>query len=285
MSRRGQFLLFLPALLLFLVFVLIPSTRTLFDSFHQQDGAESHFVGALYYRFAFDDPKFHTALSNNFQYLGWTLLFEVVVGLGLALGLESDSRFHRWLRIAFFAPTVLSMVVVGLVFGFLFKDGVGLLPGMLGPDRSVLTISVISGWAACGFFMIIFLAGLANIPQETLEAARLDGAGPWELFWHIKLPLLKEMIGVALLICFTGAFKAFDLFWVLVPNQDHSSIVATVLVQEVIKFDNRGYGSTLAVLLTLLVLVSMALALALRAALGWWIAPAKSTPQLNPPIQ
>jgi ABC-type sugar transport system permease subunit len=106
--------------------------------------------------------------------------------------------------------------------------------------------------------MVIFLGGLANIPDELLEAARLDGAGAWQSFWRIKLPLLREVIFVALLICFTGAFKAFDLFWVLLPNQDHTSIVSTLLVKEVVKYDNKGYGSTLAVLLTLLVLATVA---------------------------
>src|SRR5438034_7892878 len=151
------------------------------------------------------------------------------------------------------------MVVIGVVFGFLFKDGVGVLPGLLNERRALVTISVISGWASAGFFMVIFLAGLANVPEEVLEAARLDGAGAWQTFWRIKFPLLKEVIYVSLLICFTGAFKAFDLFWVLLPNQDHTSIVSTLLVKEVVKFDNKGYGSTLAVLLTILVLLIVAL--------------------------
>src|SRR6185369_15746164 len=153
----------------------------------------------------------------------------------------------------------LSMVVVGLVFGFMFKEGVGLLPGLLRENRALVTISVISGWASSGFFMVIFLAGLANIPEEVLEAARLDGTNAWQSFWRIKLPLLKEVIYVALLICFTGGFKAFDLFWVMLPNQDHTSIVSTVLVKEIIKYDNKGYGSTLAVALTSLVLATVVL--------------------------
>jgi len=256
MNRRGQILFFLPALLVFLVFVLIPSTQTLIDSFYSHQGIKRQFVGGLYYRYALTDPKFHLSLANNTGYLLWTLLFEVVVGLALAVSLERNTRFNSFLRVAFFSPAVLSMVVVGLVFGFLFKEGVGVLPGLLNEGRALLTISVISGWASAGFFMIIFLAGLANIPEEVLEAARLDGASAWQTFWRIKLPLLKEVTGVALLICFTGAFKAFDLFWVLLPNQDHTSIVSTLLVKEVIKFDNKGYGSALAVILSVLVLAT-----------------------------
>jgi len=230
MTRRGQILFFVPALLVFLVFVLIPCTQTLLDSFFLHQGARRHFVGTLFYRYALTDPKFHQALANNLVYLLWTLLFEVVAGLALAVGLEKETRRHHLLRIAFFSPAVLSMVVIGMVFGFLFKDGVGIFPGLLDESRALLTISVVSGWASCGFFMVIFLAGLANIPVELQEAARLDGAGPWQMFWRVKLPLLREVIAVALLICFTGAFKAFDLFWVLLPNQDHTSIVSTLLV-------------------------------------------------------
>jgi raffinose/stachyose/melibiose transport system permease protein len=261
MTRRGQLLFFVPALLLFTVFVLLPSTQTLIDSFYAHDAGHRRFVGDLYYRFALADPKFHQSLDNNLVYLLWTLLFEVVSGMTLAVGLERQGRLTSFLRVAFFAPSVLSMVVIGLVFGFFFKDGVGVFPGMLSETRALLTISVISGWAYSGFYMVIFLGGLANIPNELLEAARLDGCNPWQTFWRIKLPLLREVIYVALLICFTGAFKAFDLFWVMLPNQDHTSIVSTLLVKEVIKFDNRGYGSTLAVLLTLLVLATVAVIL------------------------
>jgi raffinose/stachyose/melibiose transport system permease protein len=207
----------------------------------------------MYYRFALEDPKLLRALANNFGYLLWTLLFEVCVGLWLAVKLERDNRLNRFLRVAFFSPAVLSMVDIGLVFGFLLKDGIGLFPGLLTENRALLTISVISGWAYCGFYMVIFLAGLASIPGEILEAATLDGASGWQTFWRIKLPLMREVVWVALLICFTGAFKAFDLFWVLLPNQEHTAILSTLLVQEVIRFDNRGYGSTIAVILTILV--------------------------------
>ena len=261
MSRRGQIVFFLPAFLVFLVFVLIPSTQTVIDSFYAHDTLRHHFVGGLYYRFAMTDPKFHQSLANNLVYMLWTLLSEVALGLALALGVEKETRFNHLLRVAFFSPAVLSMVVIGLMFGFFFKDGIGVVPGLLNEGRALLTISVISGWASAGFFMVIFLAGLAGIPEEVLEAARLDGATPGQTFWRIKLPLMKEVIYVALIICFTGAFKAFDLFWVLLPNQDHTSIVSTLLVHEVIKFDNQGYGSALAVILTLLVLTAVAVIL------------------------
>ena len=80
------------------------------------------------------------------------------------------------------------MVVIGLVFGFLFKEGVGLFPSLLIPSRALLVVSLVSGWAYAGFFMVIFLAALAAIPQDILDAAALDGANGWQTAWRVKVP-------------------------------------------------------------------------------------------------
>src|SRR5436309_7014953 len=150
MTRRGQLLFFLPALLVFAVFVLLPSTQTLLDSFYQFHGKQRAFAGALYYRFALSDPKFHQSLANNVIYIGWTLLFEVIVGLALAVALERENRLNNFLRIAFFSPSVLSLVVNGPVFGFRFKVGVGVWPCMLDESRAVLTLTMKTGSPSCG---------------------------------------------------------------------------------------------------------------------------------------
>jgi raffinose/stachyose/melibiose transport system permease protein len=264
MSRRGQFLFFAPGMIVFLVLVLLPATQTWIDSVSTLQQGRRIWMGFELYQLALHDSHFQQAISTNVQYFAWTLLFEVAVGMALAVGLERESVRNQILRVIFFAPSVLSLVVVGLVFGFLFKDGVGLLPGWLNASNAVLTASVVSGWASAGFFMVIFLGGLAGIPQEVIEAAQLDGASRWQLFWRIQLPLLREVSWVALLVCFTGAFKAFDLFWVLFRNQEEGSIVATLLVKEFFQFNHPAYGSTLAVLLTVLVVGGTLIGLAIH---------------------
>jgi raffinose/stachyose/melibiose transport system permease protein len=254
-GRQRPLLFLLPALLVYGLFVLLPATQTLFDSFHRVDptGARE-FVGLLYYDYALGDARLRESFGNNLGYFFYTVLFEVAVGLALALALEKPGPGRQVLRVAFFAPVALSMVVIGLVFGFLFKDGIGVFPGWLSPERALLTISLVSGWAFCGLYMVIFLAGLSGIPDDLEEAAALDGASRLQTVVHVKLPLLRGSLGVALVLCFTGAFRAFDFFWVMVPNQDHTSIVSTLLVREFLHFDNVGYGSTLAVILTAFVL-------------------------------
>jgi raffinose/stachyose/melibiose transport system permease protein len=267
-NRQRQALLFLiPAFLIFGTFVLIPATQTFLDSFHRVDPSGAReFVGLFHYDFALNDVRLRDSFLNNVTYFLYTVLFEVVVGLVLAFALEKPGRGVTLLRIAFFAPVALSMVVVGLVFGFLFKDGIGVFHegGFLQPEKALLTISLVSGWAFCGLYMVIFLAGLSSIPTELEEAAALDGATGWQTIFHVKLPLLRGSLGVALLLCFTGAFRSFDFFWVMVPNQDHTSIVSTLLVREFLHFDNVGYGSALAVLLTVFVFASLGIAHGVR---------------------
>lgn len=255
MTRRNQLLFSLPALGLVGLFVLLPSARTFIDSFFAGHDRAPFFVGTRYYEYALTDPKLHLALKNNWVYFLWTLLFEVGAGLALALGLERQSRWNHFLRLTFFSPAVLSMAIIGLVFGFLFKEGIGLFPAIWTEKSALVLISIVSGWAYAGLFMMIFLAALAAIPTEILEAAFLDGAGRWAVFWRIKLPLLGPVMGVSFFICFTGAFKAFDLFWVLAPNQESTSIVSTVLIKEVFQFGDRGYGAAIAVLMSVLVLL------------------------------
>ncbi|MBI1842445.1 MAG: sugar ABC transporter permease [Verrucomicrobia bacterium] len=240
-------------MLVFALFVLLPATQTWVDSVVVWKQGRAEWLGLGLYKMALADGRFQRALGSNLVYFLWTLLFEVVAGLMLALGLERNTRWNQWLRVIFFAPAVLSMVVVGLVFGFLFKDGVGLLPGWLNEGNALLTVSLISGWASAGFFMVIFLGGLAGIPEDVLEAARLDGASAWQTFWFVKLPLLREVVYVALLVCFTGAFKAFDLFWVLFRNQEEGTIVGTLLVREFFQYGHPAYGSALSAILAAVV--------------------------------
>jgi ABC-type sugar transport system permease subunit len=121
MTRRGQLLFFVPAFTLFLVFVLLPSTLTLLESVYPRTEDGREWVGGLFYSYALTDPQFRQSLGNNLVYLFLTLIFEVVVGLALAVGLQREGRLNNFLRIAFFSPNVLSLVIVGLVFGFLFK--------------------------------------------------------------------------------------------------------------------------------------------------------------------
>lgn len=254
---------YLPGLAVFLVFVLIPASLTVLQSLTARAADGSMHLTTQHYRFFLTDAEGVASFKMNLIYLGLTLISEVGLGLGLALLLQKDSKLNLWVRLACFSPGVLSLVVIGLLFGFMFKDGIGMFPGWLQEGRAIFTISAVSGWAYCGSYMFIFLAGLSGISPSLLEAAQLDGCSRWAIIQRIQLPLLRPSIEAAVVICATGAFKAFDLFWVMLANQDHTSIVGTLIMREMFRFENREYACALATMLGLCVCLLSMLAL-------WW---------------
>ena len=180
------------------------------------------------------------------------------------------STGRLWFRVAIFTPVMLPMVVVAVLWSFVYNPDFGLLNGALGAlgleglqriwlgdtSTALLAISVVSGWVFAGFYMMIFYAAFRQIPSEVIEAARLDGAGEWALFRRVKVPMIRGATGVAVLLCVTGGFQGFDLFFVLTNGGPYGSteIPTTLLVKTVFRDGEVGYGSAMAVLLTAIVL-------------------------------
>jgi len=123
-------------------------------------------------------------------------------------------------------------------------------------STALLAVSFVSGWVFAGFYMMIFYAAFRQIPNEVLEAARMDGAGEWALFRLVKVPMIRNAIAVAILLCVTGGFQGFDLFFVLTNGGPYGSteIPTTYLVKTVFRNGDVGYGSAMAVVLTAIVL-------------------------------
>ncbi len=227
------------------------------------------FVGLDNYARAASDAVFRGSFVHVLIYIAATLFLEVMVGLGLA-GLVSMSTGRLWFRVAIFTPVMLPMVVVAVLWSFVYNPDFGLLNGALGAlglqglqriwlgdtSTALLAISVVSGWVFAGFYMMIFYAAFRQIPSEVIEAARLDGAGEWALFRRVKVPMIRGATGVAVLLCVTGGFQGFDLFFVLTNGGPYGTteIPTTLLVKTVFRDGEVGYGSAMAVLLTAVVL-------------------------------
>lgn len=271
-----------PALALYLCFVVGPVLVAGGLSLYEWDGiGPARFVGAANYtRALFGDPIFLRSFGNNALYVGITLAVEVGFGLFFAAALQARLPLAPFWRALFFSPMVLSMVVVGLLWSFVLSPDIGLLNGALralgrpewahpwlGDDRTALVaISLISGWRYAGFYMALFAAGLTRIPIEVLEAARLDGASEAALFRRVTLPLLAPVTAVAVLLCVTGGFQAFDLFFVLNDGGPfHSTETPSLwMIKKAFNRQSLGYGAALGVLLTLVVAAVGALQLRLR---------------------
>lgn len=261
----------LPALVLYLLFVVGPALAAAVVSLFQWDGVgAARFVGlANYGRALAGDPIFLRSFANNIVYIGITLLVELGFGMAFAAALQARLPLAGFWRALFFSPMVLSMVVVGLLFSFVFNPDMGLLNralraaglgswerAWLGDDRTALAaVSLVSGWRYAGFYMALFAAGLARIPREVLEAGRLDGAGERALFTRVTLPQLAPVTAVALLLCVTGGFQAFDLFFVMTDGGPfHSTEVPALwMIKKAFNRQSLGYGSALGVILAAVV--------------------------------
>lgn len=266
----APYLFLAPAMLVFGAAVLLPMAFTVGFSFTRWNGfGPMTFVGLENYLTAATDPTLRESFAHVLIYIAATLVLEVAVGLGLA-GLVAARGGALWFRVAIFAPVMLPMVVVAILWSFIYNADFGLINatlvalGLDGLQRvwlgdtstALLAVSVVSGWVYAGFYMMIFFAAFRQIPTEVLDAARIDGAGEWALFRRIKVPMVRNVTAVAVLLCVTGGFQGFDLFFVLTNGGPYGAteIPTTYLVKTVFRNGDVGYGSAMAVVLTAIVI-------------------------------
>jgi raffinose/stachyose/melibiose transport system permease protein len=269
-SKWSPYLFVAPALVVFGVTVLAPILATFGLSFFDWSGyGTPRFSGVSNYLRAWHDPVYLNSYWHVAVYVAATIVLEVMVGLAMAAAV-SARRGTGLYRVAFFVPVLLPMVVVAVLWSAVYNADYGLINSGLeavglgdwrrvwlgNPATALLAISVVSGWVFAGFYMAIFYAALQRIPKDLLESARLDGAGEWTTFRRIKLPLIRDVREVALLLCVTGGIQVFDLVFVLTNGGPYSrtEVPTTYLVKVVIRDQEVGYGSALAVILTLVVL-------------------------------
>lgn len=270
-ARWIPYFLVAPAFLIFSVAILGPILATFGLSVTDWDGFSTpKFVGLDNFNRAFDDNIYMASYWHAGVYIAATLILEVLVGLLLA-GLVSAKRNSTFYRVAFFTPVMLPLVVISVLWSFLLNPDLGILNRLLDQigleswkriwlgDQStaLLSLSVISGWIYAGFFMAIFYAGFQRIPSTIIESARLDGASEWKLIRHIKIPMVRNLTEVAILLCFIGGIQVFDLVFVLTNGGPYETtqFPTTYLVRVVFRDQQMGYGSALAVILTVVVVL------------------------------
>lgn len=243
---------------------------TIWLSFNSWSGTNDiKFIGFDNFTRALHDDVYRSTYVHTLIYIAATLVLEVAVGFALAGLVSVKGKRTIWYRITFFIPVMLPMVVIAVLWSFIYSDDGGLLNSFLtaigqedlrrvwlgDPQTALIAISVVSGWIYAGFYMAIFYAALQRVPASLQEAARLDGVSEWSLFFKIKVPLVRGMTEVAVLLCITGAFQSFDLFYVMTNGgPDHATeIVTTYLVSIVFRDHEVGYGAALSVIMTIVV--------------------------------
>ncbi|AUZ27764.1 carbohydrate ABC transporter permease [Bacillus cabrialesii] len=270
--------LFLVPALVFLLFVYIPIFENVFLSLFQWSSfsPEKTFIGLKNYVELFHDPVFYQALTNNVLYAVISIICQVFGGLILAAVLE-DKLVRKWspfFRTVFFLPVVISMTVIALLFDFIYNPETGLLNQLLqavgldqltrawlGEDSTaMLSVIFVSQWQSVGYIAMLYIVSIQKIPDELYEAARLDGAGKIQQFFHITIPQTKEMSFVAVVMTLTGAFTVFNEPYILTGGGpgNASEVLSTFLYKSAFTKDMMGYASAIA---TVVLIITLALSL------------------------
>lgn len=275
-TLKGQklaiFVGLLPALLIYLGIAVIPIAISVYYSFMNWNGLSAMtFVGFDNFKLIFNDSVFWKSVVNNIIIMVSGIFGQVPLGLLLALLLNSKLKGGTFFRTVGFMPVVIPAVIVSLIWGMVYNTEYGFLNGFLGligleswqqnwlgnPSYSMISLAVAYIWQNCGFYMIIFLAALQNIPNEVYEAAELDGATGIKKTFHITIPMIKETIFVAIVYCISTSFRVFDLIHVMTGGGPaHNTEVMTIYMYNKTFISLQfGYGSAVSVLILLFSLV------------------------------
>lgn len=272
--RLGQYqmnLFYLPALILFALFVIYPFICGIFLSTTNWNGYSQVYknVGLKNYLKMFADKNFYTALGNTLIYGFGSTLLQNVLGLALALFLNSKFRGRSFLRAVIYLPVMIAPLIMGYIMYFFFTYNRGALNDILqlfgkapvdwlavGP-RAVVLMTVVNALQFVGVSMVIYLAGLQNIPAMYYEAAAIDGVGSFAQFRYITLPLLSPAVQSAVVINLIGGLKLYDIISALTSGgpgyASHS--LSTLIHRTYFGSENAGYASAIGLAAFLLILI------------------------------
>ncbi|WHY74544.1 carbohydrate ABC transporter permease [Fictibacillus enclensis] len=262
----------LPALVCYVIFLVIPIIRTVQYSFYQWDGASPFmiFVGLRNYNRLIHDPIFWSALGHNIFWILATIILPLGVGLLLAILLSNKVVKGKLIfRVSFFLPVIISLVAVGIIWNWIYHPDFGIVNSILrsigldpltqpwlGNEKTVLPALLIAGsWTYYGFCMVVFLAALQGVDKTYYEAAKIEGATAFQTFFYVTVPLLKGTITLLVLNSLIGSFKVFDLIFLMTKGGPYhsSEVIGTYMFNEAFSMNDVGYGAAISIALALLI--------------------------------
>jgi raffinose/stachyose/melibiose transport system permease protein len=275
------YLFILPVLLLYIVFVLRPTLQTFWLAFYEWNGIsiDREWVGLANFQRLFVDPIFWQALQHSLIWTAVVVTFNLVVGLIAAALLAGSIRGRLILQLGYFLPVVQASIVTAMIWRWIYAptgvlntglETLGLrflARGWLGDFAVVLpALAIASSWMTFGLSVVILLAGMQSIDPTLYDAARVDGAGYGRMFLDITIPSLRNTITIVILLALVDAFKVFDIIWATTEGGPirATEVLSTYLFKEGFQKNQYGYGSAIAVALSLIILVSSILNLTIR---------------------
>jgi raffinose/stachyose/melibiose transport system permease protein len=276
-NSRGKnisaYLFLIIPLIVYVAFFVIPNLGSLFYSFFKWNGLDpvKNFVGITNYIRLFKSSVFLLTLKNTVFYALALILGYNIFGLIIAVLIYKKSKINNFFRTIYFLPAIFSSVSVGLVWSFIYDPNIGALntilkyiglenlttPWLSNPKIAIFAVVLIHMWATIGYSMVVYIAGLQDIPEELYEAAEVDGVNIWKKFFYITLPLLRNSIMINIVLATINGFTSFDFIYIMTRGGvNHSSeVLATLLYREGFNYGNIGYSSAIAVFLVIIVLL------------------------------
>ena len=272
-STIKAYLFLLPAFVVFCSVVIFPTIYSFYLSFFSWNGiGDKKFVALKNYINLFTvDPVFLTALKNNFLWIIMIVFFTVTVSLLLAVVLNRSFKGRVVYRAIFYIPYMLSWVVVGVIWKWMYNPNMGFINECLkamglanlkltwlsDPKIALYCVYVAALWQGVGQPMILFLSGLQTIPTDVLEAATIDGAGKVRTFVSITIPMLKETFVVVFATLIIAAMKVYDIIKVMTGGGPGNSTetLATYMYSQTFMYSNFGKGSAIASVMFLMMIV------------------------------
>jgi multiple sugar transport system permease protein len=269
-SKYIPYLFLIGPLILYLVWVIGPMMYTFYLSLTKWDGLTAPvFTGLSNYERLFRDPVFYTSLQNNLKWIGSFITVPVVLGLGLAMALNTSVPGAKILKASFYSPLVLSLVVCGLIWSWMYQPANGLINSVLrritgnpeleigwlsDSDLVMWSIIIVAVWRQVGYVMVLYLAGLQGIDPQLIDASKVDGASGIQTFRHVILPLLAPVTVIVVVISIIDSLRAFDLVSVMTRGGPYnsSSVLANFMYIEAFNNYKMGYSAAISVILFLI---------------------------------
>lgn len=277
-----KYLFLVPAAVLYIAFFIYPFIQSICFSLTSWDGAQpvKEFVGLANYGKLLKDGLVWLSLSHNVIWVIIGTVVPIAIGLFLAVLVWGPVRGKMVFRTIYFMPQVLSSVIIGIIWGWVYNPVFGILNrgleaiglgslarGWLGDVHLALYAVLLAAiWGRIGFCFVIFLAGLQNVDMELLDAAQIDGANAWRRFWNVTLPQLSYVITLIMTTSLIGGFSVFDIVYAMTGGgpANRTELIATYTFEKAFGQSEIGYGAALSTLMTVISLLTAVIYLRAR---------------------
>jgi trehalose/maltose transport system permease protein len=272
-QTRLAWLLLAPTLAVVAFVALYPLLQTIWQSFTDArlaSGREPQFVGLRNYERLIGDQTFLNSIGVTVQFTVLTIIFEFILGLIIAMVINSNFRGRGAMRAAMLVPWAIPTVISAQMWKWMYHDVYGVINDLLvnklhllqqnvaflaESSTAIPAISAVDIWKTTPFVALLLLAGLQVIPHDVYEAARVDGANPLQQFFQITLPLLRPAILVTLIFRTLDALRVFDVFYVMFGATPNTQTMAIYNQQTIVAFSRLGYGATISIAIFLIIAV------------------------------